>query len=122
MAMNVRETMQPAGERGQDGMEERLKPAAVGLAIGGPAPVQSRPAERPATPKFSEEERILLQNLAGGSSIKEISGQLRLSKGNLYRLLGDLRRKTGTADDVALSVWILRNLGGRGGDCRSASR
>jgi DNA-binding NarL/FixJ family response regulator len=117
--MNMRET---AGERGQDGMGQGLKPAAVGLAIGGPVPAQNGPAERPATPKFSEEERILLQNLAGGSSIKEISGQLRLSKGNLYRLLGDLRRKTGTVDDLALSVWVLRNLGGRGGDCRSASR
>jgi DNA-binding CsgD family transcriptional regulator len=95
---------------------------ALRLAIGSPAPVVQVERAAPPAPQFSVEESILLRNLAGGSSIKEISGQLRLSKGNLYRLLGDLRRKTGTTDDVALSVWVLRNLRGRGGDCRSISR
>jgi hypothetical protein len=37
----------------------------------------------------------------------------------LYRLLGDLRRKTGVVDDTALAVWVLRNMGSlerRGGE------
>jgi DNA-binding CsgD family transcriptional regulator len=110
---------------GQHGTQEdsrRSKHGSLGLAIGGPAPARKvEYAEAPA-PQFSAEESILLRNLAGGSSIKEISGQLRLSKGNLYRLLSDLRRKTGTTDDLELSVWVLRNLRGRAGDSRGISR
>jgi DNA-binding NarL/FixJ family response regulator len=62
-------------------------------------------------PRFTAEESILLQNLATGNTIKEMAGQLRLPRESLYRLLGDLRRKTGAADDTALAVWVLRNMG-----------
>ena len=119
--MNTREPTKFA-HQGTEEESRRLKPMALRLAIGSPAPVVQVERAAPPAPQFSVEESILLRNLAGGSSIKEISGQLRLWKGNLYRLLGDLRRKTGTTDDVALSVWVLRNLRGRGGDCRSISR
>ena len=51
--------------------------------------------------------------------MKEMAGQLRLPRESLFRLLGDLRRKTGVPDDTALAVWVLRNMGRtdrRGGD------
>jgi len=65
----------------------------------------------PATePRFTAEESILLRSLATGNTLKEMAGQLRLPRESLFRLLGDLRRKTGVADDTALAVWVLRNM------------
>jgi DNA-binding CsgD family transcriptional regulator len=49
--------------------------------------------------------------LATGNTVKEMAGQLRLPRESLFRLMGDLRRKTGVADDTALAVWVLRNMG-----------
>ena len=69
--------------------------------------------------RFTSEETILLRSLGSGRTVKEIAGQLRLPRESLYRLLGDLRRKTGAADDTALAVWVLRNMGSsdrRGGE------
>jgi hypothetical protein len=51
---------------------------------------------------WASEESILLRSLATGSTVKEMAGQLRLPRESLFRLLGDLRRKTGAADDTAL--------------------
>jgi hypothetical protein len=121
--MSTREPTKSEEESRVGGPERTLKQMALRLASGCAAPFKKieRAVCVPVL-QFSAEESILLRNLAGGSSIKQISGQLRLSRGNLYRLLGDLRRKTGTADDLALSVWVLRNMRGQGGDCRSASR
>ncbi len=70
-------------------------------------------------PRFTAEETILLRSLATGNTVKEIAGQLRLPRESLFRLLGDLRRKTGVTDDTALAVWVLRNMGSsdrRGGE------
>lgn len=72
-------------------------------------------------PRFTAEESILLRSLASGNTVKEMAGQLRLPRESLFRLLGDLRRKTGVADDTALAVWVLRNMGSserRGGSDR----
>jgi DNA-binding CsgD family transcriptional regulator len=60
---------------------------------------------------FTAEESILLRSLASGNTVKEMAGQLRLPRESLFRLLGDLRRKTGVVDDTALAVWVLRNMG-----------
>jgi DNA-binding NarL/FixJ family response regulator len=69
---------------------------------------------KPAVPglaaRFTTEESILLRSLATGNTVKEMAGQLRLPRESLFRLLGDLRRKTGAADDTALAVWVLRNM------------
>jgi DNA-binding NarL/FixJ family response regulator len=64
-------------------------------------------------PRFTSEETIMIRNIATGSSVKEIAGRLRLPREILHRLMGNLRRKTGAADDTALAVWVLRNLGSR---------
>ena len=80
---------------------------------------RARTAPSGLGPRFTAEETILLRSLATGNSVKEIAGQLRLPRESLYRLLGDLRRKTGVADDTALAVWVLRNMGStdrRGGE------
>jgi DNA-binding CsgD family transcriptional regulator len=61
-------------------------------------------------PRFTAEESILLRSLATGNTVKEMAGQLRLPRESLFRLMGDLRRKTGVADDTALAVWVLRNM------------
>ena len=104
------------------GSEQTLKQLALRLADVCAAPFRKiEHAIHVPLPQFSAEESIVLHNLAHGSSIKEISRQLRLSRMNLYRLMGDLRRKTGTADDVALSVWVLRNMNGLG-ESRSSVR
>jgi DNA-binding CsgD family transcriptional regulator len=121
--MSTREPAKSEEESRVGGPERSLKQLALRLASGCAAPFKK--IERGvhlSVPHFSAEESILLDNLAGGFSISQISRQLRLSRMNLYRLLGDLRRKTGTADDVALSVWVLRNMRGQGGDCRSSIR
>jgi DNA-binding NarL/FixJ family response regulator len=70
--------------------------------------------------RFTTEESILLRSLATGNTVKEMAGQLRLPRESLFRLLGDLRRKTGAADDTALAVWVLRNM--RTGDRRGSDR
>jgi DNA-binding CsgD family transcriptional regulator len=71
-------------------------------------------------PRFTTEESILLRSLATGNTVKEMAGQLRLPRESLFRLLSDLRRKTGVADDTALAVWVLRNM--RTGDRRGSDR
>ena len=77
-------------------------------------------AETGLAPRFTSEESILLRSLATGNTVKEMAGQLRLPRESLFRLLGDLRRKTGAADDTALAVWVLRNM--RTGDRRAGDR
>ena len=77
-------------------------------------------AETGLAPRFTSEESILLRSLATGNTVKEMAGQLRLPRESLFRLLGDLRRKTGAADDTALAVWVLRNM--RTGDRRGGDR
>jgi DNA-binding CsgD family transcriptional regulator len=121
--MSTREPAKSEEESRVGAPERSLKQLALRLASECAAPFKKiEHAVHLPVPHFSAEESILLDNLGAGSSISQISRQLRLSRMNLYRLLGDLRRKTGTADDVALSVWVLRNMRGQGGDCRSSIR
>ncbi len=80
----------------------------------------AKPAVAALMPRFTTEESILLRSLATGNTVKEMAGQLRLPRESLFRLLGDLRRKTGVADDTALAVWVLRNM--RTGDRRGSDR
>jgi DNA-binding CsgD family transcriptional regulator len=75
----------------------------------------------PAPPRFTAEESILLRGLASGASSKEMAAQMRLPRESLYRLIGDLRRKTGAASDTALAVWVLRNMGAGGVERRGGS-
>ena len=63
----------------------------------------------PVSPRFTAEETILLRGLASGASSKEMAAQMRLPRETLYRLIGDLRRKTGASSDTALAVWVLRD-------------
>jgi DNA-binding CsgD family transcriptional regulator len=95
--------------------ETAAHPHALGSYAGG----EVKTARMADGPRFTAEEGILLRRIASGSSVKEIAGQLRLPRESLYRLMGDLRRKTGATDDTALAVWALRNMGTlerRGGD------
>ena len=80
----------------------------------------AKPVVQGLAARFTMEESILLRSLATGNTVKEMAGQLRLPRESLFRLLGDLRRKTGAADDTALAVWVLRNM--RTGDRRGSDR
>src|SRR5580700_7677171 len=70
----------------------------------------ARPGGAGWATRFTTEESILLRSLASGNTVKEMAVQLRLPRESLFRLLGDLRRKIGAADDTALAVWVLRNM------------
>jgi DNA-binding CsgD family transcriptional regulator len=61
----------------------------------------------PQAPRFTAEETILLRGLASGASSKDMAAQLRLPRESLYRLLGDLRRKTGASTDAALALTLI---------------
>lgn len=74
-------------------------------------PERTRLGGNGAGPRFTAEESILLRSLATGNTVKEMAGQLRLPRESLFRLMGDLRRKIGVADNTALAVWVLRNMG-----------
>ena len=87
------------------------------------SPVASVAAKgMPTPPRFTAEETILLRGLASGASSKEMAAQMRLPRETLYRLLGDLRRKTGASSETALAVWVLRNLGSGTSERRGGSR
>jgi DNA-binding CsgD family transcriptional regulator len=58
-----------------------------------------------SSPNFTAEETILLRRLANGSTTEQIGRQLRLSPTEVARLLGDLQRKVGVADDKQLAAW-----------------
>ena len=76
----------------------------------------------PLAPRFTAEETILLRGLASGASSKEMAAQMRLPRESLYRLMGDLRRKTGASSDTALAVWVLRNMSSSAGERRGGGR
>jgi DNA-binding CsgD family transcriptional regulator len=100
-----------------------VTPATVKGASNAPSPVASVAAKgAPAPPRFTGEETILLRGLASGATSKEMAAQMRLPRETLYRLIGDLRRKTGASSDTALAVWVLRNLGGGTSERRGGSR
>jgi DNA-binding CsgD family transcriptional regulator len=87
------------------------------------SPVAAAAAKNlPASPRFTAEETILLRGLATGASSKEMAAQMRLPRESLYRLIGDLRRKTGASSDAALAVWVLRNMDIGGAERRGGGR
>jgi DNA-binding CsgD family transcriptional regulator len=87
------------------------------------SPVASVAANNaPASPRFTAEETILLRGLASGATSKEMAAQMRLPRESLYRLIGDLRRKTGATSDTALAVWVLRNMSSTAGERRGGAR
>ncbi|GAC1673940.1 MAG: hypothetical protein NVS9B4_28230 [Candidatus Acidiferrum sp.] len=61
------------------------------------------------SPCFTGEETIVLRALAAGDNCRQIGRDLRMPNGALFRILSDLRQKTGAIDDVALAVWSLRH-------------
>lgn len=75
-----------------------------------------------AAPRLTAEETILLRGLSSGASSKEMALQMRLPRESLYRLIGDLRRKTGATSDAALVVWVLRNMAQGGSERRGGGR
>jgi DNA-binding CsgD family transcriptional regulator len=115
--MSTREPAKSEEESRVGAPERSLKQLALRLASECAAPFKKieRAVHLPV-PHFSAEESILLDNLGAGSSISQISRQLRLSRMNLYRLLGDLRRKTGSRRrcfvglGVAEYAWPRRRL------------
>jgi DNA-binding CsgD family transcriptional regulator len=118
----------------------RPSPAAVMKSVSGARPITSAAVKSttgasatspvaavatkgaPAPPRFTAEETILLRGLASGASSKEMAAQMRLPRESLYRLIGDLRRKTGATSDTALAVWVLRNMSSAAGERRSGGR
>jgi DNA-binding NarL/FixJ family response regulator len=97
--------------------------ASVRVATNASSPVASVAAKgTPTPPRFTTEETILLRGLASGASSKEMASQMRLPRESLYRLIGDLRRKTGATSDTALAVWVLRNMGSGTSERRGGSR
>jgi DNA-binding CsgD family transcriptional regulator len=75
-----------------------------------------------ASPRFTAEETSLLRGFASGATSKEMAAQMRLPRESLYRLIGDLRRKTGATSDTALAVWVLRNMSSTAGERRGGAR
>jgi DNA-binding CsgD family transcriptional regulator len=97
------------------GAQPRAQPAT--------SPVAAAAAKvSPAVPRFTAEETILLRGLSSGASSKEMALQMRLPRESLYRLIGDLRRKTGATTDAALAVWVLRNMAQGGSERRGGGR
>jgi DNA-binding CsgD family transcriptional regulator len=105
-----------------------LKPAGTALStptstVKSASPVATAAIKgSPTSPRFTAEETILLRGLASGASSREMAAQMRLPRESLYRLIGDLRRKTGATSDTALAVWVLRNMGTAGAERRGGGR
>ena len=100
-----------------------VTPATLNSVAAAVSPVVGVAAKgAPTAPRFTGEETILLRGLASGSSSKEMAAQMRLPRETLYRLIGDLRRKTGASSDTALAVWVLRNMSSGAGERRGDGR
>jgi DNA-binding CsgD family transcriptional regulator len=114
---NPSAVMKPAGAMRPLATTTTKSPASA------PSPVAAVAAKgAPISPRFTAEETILLRGLASGSSSKEMAAQMRLPRESLYRLIGDLRRKTGANSDTALAVWVLRNMSSGAGERRGGAR
>jgi len=70
---------------------------------GSGAPRDSRPA-----PRLNVEESAVVRAFAAGKTDKQICSELRIPLQSFYRLLRDLKEKTGASDRVGLLVWSLR--------------
>lgn len=77
--------------------------------------------ERPtSSAELTQEESILVRALIAGHNQKQICKDLRMDSGMFYRLLRELREKTGAADKIGLVVWGLRRA--KNGDQRTEER
>jgi DNA-binding CsgD family transcriptional regulator len=104
------------------GAAEPVTAATVKSPAAPASPVAAMAAKGVPAPRFTAEETILLRGLGSGASSKEMAAQMRLPRETLYRLIGDLRRKTGASSDTALAVWVLRNMSTGAGERRGGGR
>jgi DNA-binding CsgD family transcriptional regulator len=75
-----------------------------------PPPGRNAPGD-PApgrTPRLTVEESAVVRAFASGKTDKQICSELRIPLQAFYRLLRDLKEKTGASDRVGLLVWSLR--------------
>lgn len=72
-------------------------------------------------PVFTQEESIVLRALVAGKNKKRICAHMRMDAGDFYRVLRDLRTKTGARDVSGLVIWALQNAntGDRRGEDRN---
>jgi DNA-binding NarL/FixJ family response regulator len=61
-------------------------------------------------PAFTMEERIVMRALVAGKTDKEIRNDLRLPANSFHRLMRDLREKTGTDNNLSLTIWAQRRM------------
>jgi DNA-binding NarL/FixJ family response regulator len=61
-------------------------------------------------PTFTTEEAIIMRALVAGKTDKEIRNNLRLPANSFYRVMRDLREKTGTDNNLSLSIWAQRRM------------
>jgi DNA-binding NarL/FixJ family response regulator len=61
-------------------------------------------------PTFTGEEAIILRGLVAGKTDKEIRNNLRLPANSFHRLMRDLREKTGTDNNLSLTIWAQRRM------------
>lgn len=116
-SVGARRSILPASTRSATDREAPQRPHTA------PSPVAAAAGKSaPVAPRFTAEETILLRGLASGSTSKEMAAQMRLPRESLYRLISDLRRKTGASSDASLAVWVLRNMGSSGGERRGGGR
>ena len=67
--------------------------------------VKSRP-----DPTFTSEETIVMRALVAGKTDKQICNNLRLTTNLFHRLMRDLREKTGTDNNLSLTIWAQRRM------------
>lgn len=82
---------------------------------------QELPSPLLPVPCLTMEEKIVLRAIAGGKDAKEVRTELHISSDTMFRILYELRKKTGAADYVGLGVWAVRQMKNNN-DQRSARR
>ena len=77
----------------------------------GPRAAASHPSDLPASPPpvFTVEESAVIRAFASGKSDKQVCAELRMPLQSFYRLMRDLKEKTGACDRIALIVWAVRH-------------
>jgi DNA-binding CsgD family transcriptional regulator len=63
-------------------------------------------------PTLTSEEAIILWALAAGQSDRQVCDDLRMDPTTFLRMMGDMREKIGTADNVSLIEWANRHIKG----------
>jgi DNA-binding NarL/FixJ family response regulator len=63
-------------------------------------------------PALTGEEAIVLRALAGGRTDRQVRKELHMSAGAFFRMMRDMREKTGTVDNISLIVWAKQQIKG----------